>query len=69
MKDEEVLTREDPRHVMNGGRSGGAVNVKNVNVFHPSDVLEQALATVEGEKVILNYLTRNARKVSSAINQ
>lgn len=68
MKDEEVITADDPRHVNNGGRGGQAVNVRNVNVFDPRDVLEQALSTVEGERVILNYLTRNARKVSSAIN-
>lgn len=71
MKDEEVLTRDDPRHVMNGGTAGGggqAINVKNVNVFDPADVMEQALASRAGERVILNFLTRNSRKVSQAIS-
>lgn len=71
LKDEEVLSLDDPRHINNmrrNGAGGSAVNLKNVNVFDPTDVLEHSLSTVEGERVMLNYLTRNARKVSSAIN-
>lgn len=68
MEEEEILTRDDPRHVLNGGKTGSAVNIKNVNVFDPNDVMEAALATVSGERVMLNFLTRNSRKVAAAIN-
>ncbi|RWF33719.1 phage tail length tape measure family protein [Mesorhizobium sp.] len=65
---EEMLTETDPRHRKNGGGRGQAVNVKNVNVFDPADVLEHALATTAGERIIMNWLTRNSRKVSGALN-
>lgn len=68
MDDEEVIRRDDPRHILNGGGRAAAINVKNVNVFNPTDVLEAALQTTLGERVLLNYLTRNARKVSAAIS-
>lgn len=66
LKDEEVLTSDDPRHARNGG-GGTAVNLKNVNVFDPADVLEAALGTVAGERILMNFLTRNSRKVSGAL--
>ncbi|RWP69571.1 phage tail length tape measure family protein [Mesorhizobium sp.] len=69
MKDEEMLTRDDPRHSLNGGGKGGqAVNVKNVNVFNPADLLQSALEDVVGERILLNFVTRNSRKLSAALN-
>jgi hypothetical protein len=68
MNDEEVIRRDDPRHILNGGGGRGAVNLKNVNVFDPNDVVEAALQTTAGEKVMINFLTRNSRKVSAALN-
>ncbi|MGX7874461.1 phage tail length tape measure family protein [Mesorhizobium sp. ORM6] len=68
LRGEEMLTEDDPRHVKNGGGRGQALNVKNVNLFDPADVLEQALASVAGERIILNHMTRNARKISAALN-
>lgn len=67
LKDEEMLTRDDPRHVLNGGASGGGTNIKNVNVFNPADVMEAALATQPGEKVLINWMTRNARTINGAL--
>jgi hypothetical protein len=67
LKDEEMLTRDDPRHILNGGASGGNTNIKNVNVFDPVDVLEAALASEPGEKVLVNWMTRRARTISGAI--
>ena len=74
LEDEEVLTRDDPRHVMNGGAAGagggnGATNIKNVNVFDPSDVLEAALSSVVGERLIMNFMTRNATKINGALSR
>ena len=67
LRGEEVLTEDDPRHAKNGGGRGQALNVKNVNLFDPADVLEQALQSVAGERIILNHMTRNARKISAAL--
>lgn len=68
LKDEEMLTRDDPRHVLNGGGSGSQVNVKNVNVFDPADVLEAALNTEVGERVMVNFMTRRSRQISGVLN-
>ncbi|TIU88803.1 MAG: hypothetical protein E5W06_00090 [Mesorhizobium sp.] len=67
LKGEEVLTEDDARHSKNGG-GRVAVNLKNVNVFDPNDVLENALASTAGERIMMNWLTRNSRKVSGALN-
>ncbi|MER9524083.1 phage tail length tape measure family protein [Mesorhizobium sp. M0292] len=66
LKGEEMLTEDDPRHVKNGGR-GQASNTKIVNVFDVVDVLEAALADVAGQRVIMNYMTRNSQKLSQAL--
>ncbi|TPN04541.1 phage tail length tape measure family protein [Mesorhizobium sp. B2-1-2] len=68
LRGEEVLTEDDPRHVKNGGGRGQASNTKVVNVFDPADVLEAALQGVAGERIIMNYMTRNSRKLSQALN-
>ncbi len=44
------------------------VNLKAVNVFNPADVLKEALATAEGERIILNFMTRNSRKIGGALS-
>lgn len=66
LRDEEVLTTDDPRHRYNGG-GGTSVNVKNVNVIDPREVLENALQSTEGERIMINWLSRNANKVSGAL--
>lgn len=66
LRDEEVLTTDDPRHRYNGG-GGTAVNLKNVNVFRAADVISEGLADVEGERVFVNTITRNASKIKAAL--
>ena len=63
-----MLTRDDPRHMLNGGKGQGAVNVKNVNVFDPTDVMEASLQSTAGERVLLNFITRNAAKINGALS-
>lgn len=46
---------------------GGAISAKIVNVFDPADVLQSALADERGQKVILNYMTKNSRRINTAI--
>ncbi|MDH1271287.1 hypothetical protein N5C81_27195 [Rhizobium pusense] len=66
LEGEEVLTENDPRHSANGG-GGKAVNLKVVNAFSPEDVLEAALSSVAGERILTNWMTRNRNKVNGAI--
>jgi hypothetical protein len=67
LKDEEMLTRDDPRHVMNGGAAQSNTTIKNVNVFDPADVLEAALSTEIGEKIMLNFMTRRSRQLGGVL--
>lgn len=69
---EEVLTESDPRHRANGGVAGGGGNgstgsVKLVNVFDPAVAIEQALSTTAGEKVLLNFVSKNPRAFKAAM--
>lgn len=56
---EEVLTRNDPRHVANGG---GASSVRIVNQFTEDGVLNH-MQSSNGEQVILNIIGRNAGSI------
>jgi tape measure domain-containing protein len=57
---EEVLTRNDPRHVANGGGSGGSTRI--VNVIDPN-LVQDYMSSASGERVILNMIERNAGSV------
>lgn len=56
---EEVLSRNDPRNVKNGGKNSSPLSVKVVNTFSESEVVQQGLNTVEGEQAVLNIVRRN----------
>lgn len=65
---EEVLTRGDPRHIMNGGGSGGSgPNIKVVNAIDAGDFVSKGLGTATGEKAILNFIRANSGAVKQAI--
>ncbi len=59
-RNEEVLTRDDPRHRFNGGIASAPpqVTVRNVNLFD-TQVIGDYLSTSAGEKVVLNVVSRN----------
>lgn len=63
-KNEEVLTRDDPRHILNGGAGGqgqgpSQVGIRNVLVMDP-DNISDAMRSSSGEKVVLNHIKVNA---------
>lgn len=60
LRNEEVLTEDDPRHRNNGGLASGGSKVKIVNVFDAADAFERGLGTERGEQVMLNFVRRNA---------
>lgn len=74
-RDEEVLTRDDPRHVLNGGkRAGGGggsapVDLKVVNVIDPAELVGAALATKPGQQVMMNFFGRNASAVNAQLSR
>lgn len=69
---EEMLTRDDPRHMLNGGgqKAAGPApkgDTRIVNAFDATSFLEQALKSREGEEVILNYFTANRGTIKTAL--
>lgn len=75
--DEDVLTRDNPfssanlgktvRDLTNSGGSAGPMSVKIVNVNDPAEALEMALSDNPGERVIMNFIRRNAPDISAAL--
>jgi hypothetical protein len=68
-KGEEVLTRGDPRHILNGGgrRSTPNVDVKVVNAIDSASVVEEALNTRLGQKVVMNFMKANSRAIKTVL--
>ena len=66
---EEVLTAADSRHRDNGDGRGEATApiVKVVNAFDAPDMLEKALGSPAGEKVLLNWVNGNQRALRGAL--
>lgn len=67
-RNEEVLTRDDPRHVMNGGMGQAAApNIKIVNAIDAGDFVSQGLATDVGQTAFLNFMRANRSAVKGAL--
>lgn len=69
-KGEEVLTRNDPRHRMNGGGAqapAASPNITMVNAIDSEGVLSAALSTKSGEKVFLNTIRANKATVKQIL--
>ena len=67
LRNEEVLTEDDPRHRANGGLGGGGGSVKVTNLFDPGDMLAKGLATESGEREFLNFVGRNSGAFKAAM--
>lgn len=66
-RNEEVLTEDDPRHRFNGGGAGGGMTAKILNFLDSADVFEAGLSSERGEKVFMNFMTRNAGAIKAVI--
>lgn len=65
---EEVLTRDDPRHVANGGKNGGdSGGTTIINTFDAGEMVSAGLSTPAGERVLMNFIGRNRQKVKSQL--
>lgn len=72
-RNEEVLTANDPRNVLNGGLSGGGAapmqpqNIKVVNAIDSGDFISAGLNTTQGEAAILNFVRARRSTIRSLI--
>lgn len=73
-RDEEVLTRSDPRHILNGGKNAKAaaapivkVEPKIINTIDPGEVMSQAMNTRVGQQAFLNFMSQNQDAVKSSM--
>lgn len=69
-QNEEILTRDDPRHMMNGGggaQGSKARDVKIINAFDAQGFLEAALASEQGREVMLNFVSANKETMRSSM--
>lgn len=67
---EEVLTRDDPRHMLNGGgspSSGGSQGITLINAVDGSDAMEQALSQSAGQDVFFNFLRSKRTEIKSIL--
>lgn len=73
-KGEEMLTEDDPRHMLNGGGKGGDSGGKKrplsiINAFDSSDVLEQAAASQAGSDVLMNFIRSNRDTIRAELDE
>lgn len=70
-KGEEVLTRNDPRHILNGGGAGGSgptVNhVKVINAIDSGSVVSEGMNTPSGTQAIINVIRANKHAVKQVL--
>jgi len=64
---EEVLSRGDPRNVMNGGgRTGAGTGTRVINVIDPS-MVQDYMDSPSGEETVLNIIGRNPGRVKQVL--
>ena len=52
-KGEEVLTRDDPRHILNGGGNKGPSSIRLIAVDDQRAATAEALKTPEGQQAMI----------------
>lgn len=70
-KGEEVLTRNDPRHMLNngGGGSGGSQqSIKIINAIDSASVMNEALNSAAGQKVLVNAIRAQKSSIKSVLS-
>lgn len=71
-KGEEVLTKDNPRHAFNAGKSAGGSatqpqNIKIMNMIDSGSVMSEGLATQEGTKAIINFVRANRASIKQVL--
>lgn len=66
-KGEEVLAKNDPRNVMNGGGQGQTPqSIRNIIVFDPTLIADH-MNSAAGEKVVMNIIGRNPGRIKQLL--
>lgn len=68
---EEVLTRDNPRHIFNtgsGAPSGQGIGVKIINALSSEEIVTEGLTTRSGEQAILNFIRANKDAVRAELD-
>lgn len=63
---EEVLSRDDPRNVLNGG-AGGSQGPQRIVLVDDRSKIPEAMASAEGEQVTIQNITRNVPTIKAAL--
>lgn len=68
-KNEEVVTRNDPRHVLNGGMQGGGGVSRGMRTVIVDDrsKIPEAMASAEGDHVNIEFIRRNRATIKSML--
>lgn len=70
-KNEEVLTRDDPRHVLNGATANGPaaapMDVTVVNAVDSQSVFEAGINTRQGQRLVLNVIRANRAELKRVL--
>lgn len=72
-KNEEVLSKSDPRNALNGGGASAnssvtqPQNIKIMNMIDSSSVISEGLSTQEGTKAIINFMRANRTQLKSVL--
>lgn len=69
---EEMLTRDDPRHMLNGGGKqtgggGGQRPMTIINTFDAEEAFERAVATPRGQELLVNAVRSKRTEIKAAL--
>src|SRR5690606_5136142 len=69
---EEILTEDDPRHILNGAFSGARSplapqDVRIINTIDSGDFVSRGMQTVQGQKAIINFIRENSESIRSQL--
>ncbi len=71
-RNEEVLTRDDPRHVLNSGSQPAAPapspNVTVINALDSGEMVREGFTQAGTTKVVLNWMRDNKRSIKSMLD-
>lgn len=72
-KNEEVLTENDPRNILNGNTGGGVQQapmtqeVKVVNMIDSGSFVSEGLSTASGTKAVMNFMRANSTQLKTIL--
>ncbi|HEX7856719.1 MAG TPA: hypothetical protein VF503_23820 [Sphingobium sp.] len=68
MRSEEVLTRNDPRHILTSG-PGADSTPRDIKIVDGGHMISKAMNTTKGQKGIINFVRQNSRAFNTALGK